>query len=145
MIKYIYYNLKFIIFGFYGYKKNIYNNKNYIIQLKNIIDNCGCITIKFIQWILPIIHTIYGPNNLYNELLSYLDNCNIHELDYTKNIFKKDFNYNIDDKYIIKEVIASGSIGQVYIIKDKIYNTELCMKVIHPNLYKQYYSFYMIY
>jgi len=31
------------------------------------------------------------------------------------------------NKYIIKEVIASGSIGQVYIIKDKIYNTELCM------------------
>ena len=41
-----------------------------------------------------------------------------HNINFTKKIYKNDFNENIEDKYIILDCVSSGSIGQVYKIKE---------------------------
>ena len=108
------------------------------IIVQNIKES-GCIALKFVQWILPKIENIYNidrkesQNEWFNKLESVYENCNYHPLDHTKNIYRKEFNRELEDDYTIVKNIASGSIGQVYQIKDK--NGELkILKVLHPNI-----------
>ena len=108
------------------------------IIVKNIKDS-GCIALKLVQWILPKIEYIYNidrkesQNEWFNKLESVYENCNYHSLDYTKSIYQKEFNKKLEDDYTVVKNIASGSIGQVYQIKDK--NGELkILKVLHPNI-----------
>lgn len=109
------------------------------IIVKNIKES-GCITIKFVQWLLPKLEAIYdiqkdNPNHkwFYN-LEEVYENCDYHDINYTKKIYKKDFKRSIDSDYDIIDEIASGSIGQVYKIKSKYDDRKYAMKVIHPNV-----------
>ena len=111
------------------------------IIIKNIKD-CGCITIKFSQWILPKIESIYNID-LTNENFSWFkkletlyDDCNEHNFEYTNDLYSKEFNSDIKKDYDIIRLIASGSIGQVYKIKSKIDGKYYALKCLHPNLEK---------
>ena len=73
---------------------------------------------------------------LFNKLEQLYENCNFHDDKYTLNIYKQDFGYDFNEKYEIIEPIASGSIGQVYKIKDKN-NKIYAMKCLHPNVDSQ--------
>ena len=107
------------------------------IIIKNIKES-GCVTIKFIQWILPKIEAIYeidknNPNHKwFYDLEEVYENCDYHSIDYTKQIYKIDFNRDINNDYEIINEVASGSIGQVYKIKSKYNGKYYAMKVIHP-------------
>ena len=108
------------------------------IIVKNIKES-GCITIKLVQWLLPKIETIYDINkgnpkhDWFYNLEEIYENCDYHDIDYTKKIFKKDFNRNIDEDYEIIGELASGSIGQVYKIKSRYNGEFFAMKVLHPD------------
>ena len=103
------------------------------------IKNSGCIAVKFVQWLLPKIEYIYmidrsdGNNTWFHELESIYENCNYHSIEYTKKIYQEEFNKDFDKEYTSIEPLASGSIGQVYKIKDK--NDKLyTLKILHPNV-----------
>lgn len=109
------------------------------IIVKNIKD-CGCIAIKFTQWLLPKIESIYeidysnGDHMWFKKLESLYDDCNEHPLEYTKKLFLKEFNIPIEKDYEVIKLVASGSIGQVYKVKSKIDNEYYALKCLHPNL-----------
>ena len=112
------------------------------IIVKNI-HNCGCVTIKFTQWLLPKIEVLYDidvdkkENKWFLELEKMYDNCNIHSIEYTKKLYKEEFRNEIDCDYTVDGVIASGSIGQVYKVKNNIDKKYYAMKVLHPNVDKE--------
>ena len=108
----------------------------------NTIKKSGPLPIKLVQWTLPKIEHLYkiDYNNKDHEwffrLEELYENCNFHSLDYTKKKFKSEFNVDFDSKYTEIREIASGSIGQVYYIKDKK-NNEYAMKILHPYVNSQ--------
>ena len=108
--------------------------------IKNIQDS-GCIAIKFTQWILPKLEMIYDLDSKkdiwFGKLEQFYEYCNIHDIGYTKILYENDFSEKITDDYLIESVIGSGSIGQVYKIKDKKTNKYYALKVVHPNLLGQ--------
>jgi len=116
-----------------------YNRSDLVfdIIIKNIND-CGCLAIKFTQWILPKIELVYdlGPteDKWFRRLEEFYEYNNIHSLEYTKEIYSQDFNEDMEDTYEIQEIIGSGSIGQVYKVKHKITGELYAIKVTHPNM-----------
>ena len=112
-------------------KYNIYNEKILNIFLKTI-NKCGSIPIKMVQWIIPYMQLINVDKEILDILKNTYENCDIHSLEYTKELYKKDFYEDFDDNYEIIEIIGSGSIAQVYKIKDKN-NNLYALKVKHPN------------
>ena len=113
-------------------KYNLYNDKILKILLKNI-HSCGVIPTKIVQWSLPFLKLINIDENTY-------ENCPDHDINYTKDIYKKEFYENIDDNYEIINIIGSGSIAQVYKIKDIKTEKLFAMKIIHPNAIKNFKS-----
>ena len=102
---------------------NIYNedtlvDEEYCNNLKTAILNAGCIGIKFSQWILSKMRS--EPSTNCNVAIEYFedlfDNCPTHDWEIAKKSFYN--TYKIDIYSIIKcdtlELIASGSIGQIY-------------------------------
>jgi len=118
-------------------KYNIYNDKLVKILLKNIY-KCGVIPIKMVQWGLPLMKLLKIDKNVINILENTYEKCPIHNLEYTKEIFNKDFYNKISDEYEILDVIGSGSIAQVYKIKDIKSDKLYAMKVKHPNINKNF-------
>ena len=124
--------------------KNLINDKNYLKDIKNNILDCGCISVKFTQWIVSKLkgssnNDIY--ENIIEELEELFDNCKYHDLKYTKEIFKKSMGTDLEKVIDMEsiQVIASGSIGQVYKAKFKKnnkfnYNDDIVIKVKHPEL-----------
>jgi predicted unusual protein kinase regulating ubiquinone biosynthesis (AarF/ABC1/UbiB family) len=146
----IIYNARYII------NNNLLNDEIAINNLKNKIFKCGCISIKFTQW---IISKLKGNDNkikfnyIIDEFENIFDNCEYHEIEHTERIFMNDFNkdiYDIFDKNNF-EVIASGSIGQVYKTKFKnnkntLTNPNVVIKVRHPYIdYIKSYQMVLIY
>jgi predicted unusual protein kinase regulating ubiquinone biosynthesis (AarF/ABC1/UbiB family) len=137
-------------------ENNLLNDKNSINKLKNNIFKCGCISIKFTQW---IISKLKGSDNkgkydfIINDFENIFDNCEYHDMKYTEKLFNDDFNKNIDEIFDINnfEVIASGSIGQVYKtkfkkIKNTLDNPNIVIKVRHPYIeYIKSYQMVLIY
>lgn len=112
---------------------------NQVVQdLIPYIDRCGCVCIKFTQWITPILDLMY--NKEYNEpywlrmLEKYYEDCKDHSLNYSLRLFKKEMNYDFNTKYEIVDIIGSGSIGQVYKIKSINSDKIFAMKILHPNV-----------
>ena len=167
------YNTKSFIYGnFYGVQ-SLYLFMSIILQVKNIIihdliddDNvinklkddifrCGCISIKFTQW---IISKLKGMNNaskykmIINKFENIFDNCEYHDIQYTKDVFEYDFNKKLGAIFDMDNlnVIASGSIGQVYKAQFKknrngIHN-DFMIKVRHPYIdYIKFYQMILIY
>lgn len=122
------------------------NNNDYIDKLIDNIDRSGCLFIKIIQWILPRIEGSTSiNNNIKNKLSKYYDKCNIHSLEYTNKIYKKEFGDDILSDYDIIDILGSGSMGQVYKIKEKKTGKFCAMKVLHPDIKYQYYIFYILF
>jgi len=96
------------------------------------------IPIKIIQWGLPILKLINIDKKILDIFENTYENCPIHELDYTKKLYKSDFYNDIDDDYKIIELVGSGSIAQVYKIQDIKTNEFYAMKVIHPDAIKNF-------
>ena len=138
MIKTIYFLYNCIYYKF--------NDDNYIDKLIDNIDKSGCLFIKIVQWILPRIESSTTiNNNIKNKLSKYYDKCNIHSIDYTKEIYKKEFDSCLSLNYDIIDIIGSGSMGQVYKIKHLKTNRIYAMKVLHPDIKYQYYMFYILF
>ena len=85
--------------------KNLINDKNYLKDIKNNILDCGCISVKFTQWIVSKLkgssnNDIY--ENIIEELEELFDNCKYHDLKYTKEIFKKSMGADLEKVTIWK-------------------------------------------
>ena len=128
---------KLLIYSFYiknklKYFKNISNKDLTIIN--KYINNCGCITVKCVQWLVPILENEDINKDILKILNNVYENNYIHDIKYTEYLYKKHFNNNLLEDYEIIDVIGSGSIGQVYKIKCKKSNEYHVMKVKHPNI-----------
>jgi predicted unusual protein kinase regulating ubiquinone biosynthesis (AarF/ABC1/UbiB family) len=140
MFKFIFCLGKLILFSFYVKKKYDYTKKYNIKNIKLIrkyINDCGCICTKCVQWLIPLLE----KNNINKDILNIFndvyENNEIHDIKYTKYLYEKQFKTNIYNDYKIIDVIGSGSIGQVYKVKDIKTNDYCVMKVKHPNIDKQ--------
>tara|TARA_Y100000389_G_scaffold116755_1_gene113940 strand:+ start:1365 stop:2798 length:1434 start_codon:yes stop_codon:yes gene_type:complete len=109
------------------------------IIVNNIRDS-GCVAIKFSQWILPKLESMYDINTKdekykwFKDLEELYEDCNYHDTSHTKRLYYNNFNSELEDDYEIQELIASGSIGQVYKVKELRTNRICAMKVVHPNM-----------
>ena len=133
----------------WSYYKYCINTEEYdSILLDEVLENvtkCGSVMIKFCQWITPKLELIHlETNEIENDkpiwllkLEDFYERCPEHEMEYTKNEYKRVFGENIDERYTIIETIGSGSIGQVYLINDKIKNNNKVLKILHPNVRSQ--------
>ena len=116
----------------------------------NNIKSSGPVLTKLIQWVLPKYEVFYeiDRNNKKHEwfykLEEIYENCDFHSIEYTKHKYNQDFNLVFDEEYTSITEIASGSIGQVYKIKDKKEN-EFAMKILHPNIHQQINFFYYLF
>ena len=138
MFKNIFYYSKLIILSVFLRKKynhyKLLNDKDYNILIKNIND-CGCICIKCIQWMIPILENQNVDENLISKLNNLYHDCTIyHDIEYTKTQYKKAFYQNIEQNYDICEIIGSGSIATAYKIKSKKDEKYYVMKIIHPQI-----------
>ena len=106
-------------------KYNIYNDKLIKVFLKNIY-KCGVIPVKMVQWVLPYMKIINTDNKIIHILENTYENCPTHGINYTRQVFKQDYYYNIDEDYDIINIIGSGSIAQVYKIKNKRSEKIIC-------------------
>jgi predicted unusual protein kinase regulating ubiquinone biosynthesis (AarF/ABC1/UbiB family) len=122
-------------------KKKDFKDIQRIENLKKNILNCGCISIKFTQW---IISKLKGSDNNqeYTFIIDYFEeifeNCKYHNDTYSIKIIEKLINNkfeNVFDKNYF-EPIASGSIGQIYKCKYKDTNEFIIIKVRHPYIQK---------
>ena len=131
---------KLLIYSFYIKNKLKYINKisnKDLTIINKYINNCGCITIKCIQWLVPLLENEDINKDILNILNNVYENNYIHDIKYTEYLYKKHFNKNIQENFIIINVLGSGSIGQVYKIKDIKTNKFYVMKVKHPNIKSQ--------
>jgi len=105
-----------------------------IKKCKNEILNSGFVVIKLCQWSLPRLHLIYNLENeaWFKELENVYDNCYIHDINYTKELYTMTTGVEFDKKYKILNVVASGSIGQVYKVRDKETQQIKALKCKHP-------------
>ena len=138
-----YARLNYHIIQFYRVTKQKDIEENDINQFVHrvipIIEKCGCVCTKFAQWVTPILDTLYNEIDQepywLKKLEKFYENCQDHSLDYTLERYNQDFKDDFHDKYTIEDHIGSGSIGQVYKIKDKYTKIDYAMKVLHPNVY----------
>lgn len=115
-------------------------------DLRKLIFKGGSIYIKLAQWyISKLKHSFTIDTNTRNmdrtiALIKYFDNifedCPYHSLEYTKDIFKSEYGVSLDTYIDISTLkpIASGSIGQVYYAKCHKFDSEIAIKVKHPNI-----------
>jgi len=158
-VKYfIYFNLFIVILinNIIYYK--LFNKSNYYLvqSLYYIIKLNGCVLIKIVQWINNNSEMLNVKNNYIELFDNFYENNNIHSINYTKKIFKNDFNYNFDEiiELDLDFKVKSGSVAQVYKGKFKknntfdndFYNTDIAIKVIHPELkYQMFYTINFVY
>ena len=135
---FVYFNLflNVLILNILNYKLTNNINYTFIRWLYNIINLNGCILIKIVQWVNSnfeilnikdgkLIHDIFSP---------FYEDCNIHNLNYTKKIFFDEFKENFDEIIELDHSynIKSGSMAQVY--KGTYNNKTVAIKVIHPDI-----------
>ena len=147
-VKYIIYFNTFInvlLINYLYYKLwNVSNNKlillfNFCVKLN------GCIIIKFIQWFNTNLEFVFN-NSKNSEFISqlftqYYEDCPIHKLKYTKDLFFKEFGVLFDDYFELDNtfLIKSGSVAQVYKATIKqpnanCYTKNVAIKVVHPEI-----------
>ena len=154
---------------FYRYSSLIYSLHDYInsynthqkhdmILLDKLIgkiSHCGSVAIKFCQWVIPKLEVMHlekedlknGSKPLWlKKLENFYENCENHNIEYTLDEYKKTFKRNLTDDYEILDIIGSGSIGQVYLLKDKpltkhTKSQKYVMKILHPNVRHEIYYF----
>lgn len=133
----IFFNIIKSLFISYLIKLGIYDEKLIKILLRSI-HRCGVIPVKMIQWFLPPLKVMNTDKKIINILENTYEKCPLHDLKHTVDMYKKDFYSNFNDNYEILNIIGSGSIAQVYKIKEKNTDNIYAMKVKHPNVLKDY-------
>lgn len=87
-------------------------------SLKKNIMSSGCLNIKLTQWYISKLKSNKDNNSkiLTEYFEDIFEQCPRHELKYTLDLFKNEYNFNIDKLIDMDsmECIASGSVGQVY-------------------------------
>ena len=140
MLKIIYnytkliYNLGYINL----FRIDIKNDEKRLNKLKKIINNCGFMMIKSVQWLLPSYNLLYPETKLNDVFNKYYDKCYIHDIKYTEKLYYEEFNKYIYEDYDIINIIGSGSIGQVYLIQNIHTSKKYAYKVLHPNVNQEY-------
>ena len=117
--------------------KNNINDKNINNVKKNAV-NCGSIGIKILQ--------AFVMNDFFktDKLNFALENCPEHEYEFTEKIYFDVYNKDISEKYIYKELLGTGSIGQVYKMYDYENGRWVAIKVKHPDVEKKIKQFVFI-
>ena len=140
MINLIFNLSKLLLFSLYSKKKYDYTNTINYRDLKIInkyINNCGCICIKCVQWLLPLLE----KNNIDKSIIDILNNVYetniIHDIKYTEKKYREHFKNELKNEYYIIDIIGSGSIGQVYKVKNIKTSQYQVMKVMHPGIQNQ--------
>ena len=135
MIFKLYYNIIRSTYLIYNCIQNkLYNDEIVIKNITESIDNSGCLYIKIIQWILPRLYSLDIDKKFIKLFSKYYNHCHIHDIDYTKYIYKRDFYCDIETEYDILNVLGSGSMGQVYKIMHKKSKKYYALKILHPNI-----------
>ena len=144
-IKYIiYFNifLNVLLINYLYYKVwNVLNN-NLVLTLNYTIKLNGCVIIKLIQWFNTNLELLFVKSHNYDFLSKlftrYYEDCPIHQLKYTKDLFLKEFGVKFDDYFELDTSfsIKSGSVAQVYkgLIKANANATNVAIKVVHPEI-----------
>ena len=63
------------------------------------IDDCGCIAVKFVQWMLPKIEVMYDidkktkENQWFYDFEGFYDKCKTHSLEETNEIYAISISY----------------------------------------------------
>ena len=65
------------------------NNDKILNLIKRRINNCGCICIKCIQWIIPILENQNIDPKLFNMLSSVYEDNNVHDIKHMAYLYKK--------------------------------------------------------
>lgn len=161
MINFITYFYRYsrLIYSIYNYINSYQeNNSHNILLLEGVIGNiksCGSVAIKFCQWVTPKLEIMHLEENdildgnkplWLKKLEDFYENCENHDLKYTLKTYERDFNESLNDNYEILDTIGSGSIGQVYLLKDKPLTKysnrqKYVMKILHPNVHNDIYYF----
>ena len=116
-------------------------------ELKSLIFEGGSVYIKLMQWyISKLRHSDTQSSRISAEIVTQLteyfddifEDCPYHNIEYTKYIFELDKGISLETYIDITTLrpIASGSIGQVYYARRKLFGTEIAIKVKHPNIDK---------
>jgi len=120
------------------------------------IAQCGSVAIKFCQWIAPKMELILLDEALFykptyekprwlKKLEVFLEDCPEHDLAYTLRQYEDTFGEKLTDRYDIVHTLGSGSIGQVYLLKEKATDIKRVLKIQHPNIDYQISYFHVMY
>jgi predicted unusual protein kinase regulating ubiquinone biosynthesis (AarF/ABC1/UbiB family) len=124
------------MFNLLNYKLTNKINDRLIRWLFSSINLNGCILIKIVQWINTNLDLLDIKNDkiLYKIFNRFYEDCDIHDLQYTKKIFLNEFKENFDEVIQLDNFynIKSGSIAQVY--KGFYNNKMVALKVVHPDI-----------
>jgi len=117
-----------------------------IRKIVNNIKGAGAIAIKLSQWSIPKLELMHSNGDIswLKASEELYDNCNIHSEEYTKSLYKETFGKEFEEDYQIKEILGSGSIGQVYKILNKKTGKNEVLKVKHPNIEEELWLFRVI-
>ena len=137
-----------------NYKQNGMESMIVLDKLIDKITSCGSVAIKFCQWITPKLEVMYLEEDIQNnskplwlkKLENFYENCYNHDFEYTLNAYQASFKRNLLQDYEILDIIGSGSIGQVYLLQEKILTEytnpqKYVMKILHPNVKNEIYYF----
>jgi predicted unusual protein kinase regulating ubiquinone biosynthesis (AarF/ABC1/UbiB family) len=128
MIIIINFIFRYIFFVYSLYLLNKQQTDSNIKYVKDSASRCGPIAIKLLQFII-----MSAPDLIKTDKLNYVfEDCNIHDIEVTKELYFKDFKRDINQDYTILEVVGSGSLGQVYRAFCKTTNQIVAIKVKHP-------------
>ena len=118
-------------------------NRFFISFLYNAINLNGYGVIKLVQWYIS--NNKFIQNNKYIESIftNFYENCYIHNIEYSKKVFLKEYSSKMDDIFIIDQSynIKSGSVAQVYLCHyvNNIDIEPVILKVVHPEIEYQVY------
>lgn len=137
MFKSLYNYTKLFLWSGITYIDYKLNNKLNILLVDILlynIQNTSSLGIKCMQKAIPYLKMIDIDKDIIDVLENVYENNIYHSVQYTKNVYNKDFLDNFDNKYRILDTISSGSIGQVYKVENIHTNNIYALKVKHPNI-----------
>lgn len=128
-------------------RKETFSHGNFEVLIRHIHE-CGSVAIKFVQWIKPLLELIViDEEDFYKEEIEipwwlrkldvFYEECQEHSVDYTIQEYSNAFNESLTETYDIIDILGSGSIGQVYLIKHKETLQQSVLKIIHPHVLSQ--------
>ncbi len=115
---------------------NFFLNHNNVDKFYNQIIDLGPLYIKFCQLLAQKTSLLNDNIYLKKKLSSLQDNSPFHNLNDTEQIFKQNYDCDIDVffSYFDKVAKFSGSVSQIYFCKIDDEDQLLVMKIKHPNI-----------